>query len=72
MQKLKIGADTKSCRDTSCLFKDYLVRYEISDLSHNDDYYAYTLDHIATPLQKATRLEMVSLCPAWDTSAINQ
>jgi len=38
-------------------------------LSHND-YYAYTLGHIVTPLHKATRLEMVFLCPAWDTSAI--
>ena len=56
--------------------------YDISDLSHNDyyaytlghinDYYAYTLGHIVTPLHKATRLEMVFLCPAWDTSAINQ
>jgi len=32
MQTVEIGADTKSCRDISRLFKDYLVRYEISDL----------------------------------------
>jgi len=32
MQTVEIGADTKLCRDISRLFKDYLVRYEISDL----------------------------------------